>query len=158
MWICEHDSSSAALKICHCLSRFVLSANLHGGTVVASYPFDDSASHQQQGHYSQTEDDILFRYLALVYSHNHPVMKTGQPNCSDAMSENFKDGITNGARWYDVPGKLIHIALLLLFSDSKVIIVVRVARISGQSSVTGVTSCVCVIPTSFCLLSFCRRS
>ncbi|KAM8769489.1 carboxypeptidase D isoform 1-T1 [Acanthopagrus schlegelii] len=84
--------------------KFVLSGNLHGGTVVASYPFDDSASHQQQGHYSQSEDDSLFRYLALVYSSNHPVMKTGQPNCPDAMEEKFKDGITNGANWYDVPG------------------------------------------------------
>ncbi|KAM9358701.1 carboxypeptidase D [Symphorus nematophorus] len=84
--------------------KFVLSGNLHGGTVVASYPFDDSASHQRQGHYSQSEDDSLFRYLALVYSHNHPVMKTGEPNCPDAMDETFTDGITNGAQWYDVPG------------------------------------------------------
>uniref|UniRef100_A0A3B4TBF9 Carboxypeptidase D n=2 Tax=Seriola dumerili TaxID=41447 RepID=A0A3B4TBF9_SERDU len=84
--------------------KFVLSGNLHGGTVVASYPFDDSALHQRQGHYSQSEDDSLFRYLALVYSQNHPVMKTGEPNCPDALEETFKDGITNGAQWYDVPG------------------------------------------------------
>ncbi|XP_070761493.1 carboxypeptidase D [Enoplosus armatus] len=84
--------------------KFVLSGNLHGGTVVASYPFDDSASHQRQGRYSKSEDDSLFRYLALVYSQNHPVMKTGEPNCPDAMDETFKDGITNGAQWYDVPG------------------------------------------------------
>ncbi|KAM9853447.1 carboxypeptidase D isoform 2-T2 [Aulostomus maculatus] len=84
--------------------KFVLSGNLHGGTVVASYPFDDSASHERQGLYSQSEDDGLFRYLALVYSHNHPLMKTGQPNCPEAMDETFKDGITNGAQWYDVPG------------------------------------------------------
>nr|XP_046244867.1 carboxypeptidase D [Scatophagus argus] len=84
--------------------KFVLSGNLHGGTVVASYPFDDSASHQRQGHYSQSEDDSLFRYLALVYSQNHPVMKTGQPNCPDSEDETFKDGITNGAQWYDVRG------------------------------------------------------
>lgn len=84
--------------------KFVLSGNLHGGTVVASYPFDDSASHQRQGQYSQSEDDNLFRHLALVYSHNHPVMRTGEPNCPDAMEETFKDGITNGAQWYDVPG------------------------------------------------------
>lgn len=75
--------------------------------MVASYPFDDSAFHQQQGHYSRAEDDSLFRYLALVYSHNHPVMRTGQPNCSDSMDETFTDGITNGANWYDVTGKII---------------------------------------------------
>ncbi|XP_034081543.1 carboxypeptidase D [Gymnodraco acuticeps] len=84
--------------------KFVLSGNLHGGTVVASYPFDDSATHQRQGHYSSAEDDVLFRYLALVYSKNHRVMKTGEPNCPDAPTEKFKDGITNGAQWYDVPG------------------------------------------------------
>ncbi|CAL9683911.1 unnamed protein product [Knipowitschia caucasica] len=84
--------------------KFVLSANLHGGTVVASYPFDDSAFHQSRGHYSAAADDGLFRYLALVYASNHPVMKTGHPNCPDATYETFKDGITNGAHWYDVPG------------------------------------------------------
>lgn len=84
--------------------KFVLSGNLHGGTVVASYPFDDSASHQEQNHYSQSADDALFRHLALVYSQNHPVMKTGQPYCPDNIGESFQDGITNGAHWYDVPG------------------------------------------------------
>ncbi|XP_030600026.1 carboxypeptidase D [Archocentrus centrarchus] len=84
--------------------KFVLSGNLHGGTVVASYPFDDSASHKQEGQYSESADDGLFRHLALVYSQNHPVMKTGAPNCPDTPEETFKDGITNGAQWYDVPG------------------------------------------------------
>ncbi|XP_074535278.1 carboxypeptidase D [Halichoeres trimaculatus] len=84
--------------------KFVLSGNLHGGTVVASYPFDDSASHQQQGFYSQSADDSLFRHLALVYAQHHPVMKTGHPNCPEEMDETFEDGITNGAQWYDVPG------------------------------------------------------
>ena len=100
-------------KMCSCLSRFVLSGNLHGGTVVASYPFDDSATHQQQGHYSQSEDDSLFRYLALVYSRNHPGMRTGEPNCPDALDETFKDGITNGADWYDVAGKMIVFFIVL---------------------------------------------
>lgn len=97
-----------------CLSRFVLSANLHGGTVVASYPFDDSASHQEQGLYSKSEDDSLFRYLALVYSQNHPTMKLGKPNCTNAMEETFEDGITNGAAWYDVPGEEVPLALLMI--------------------------------------------
>ncbi|KAL6116189.1 cpd [Pungitius sinensis] len=84
--------------------KFVLSGNLHGGTVVASYPFDDSAVHRPQGFYSKAEDDKLFRYLALVYSQNHPTMKTGMPNCPDSQDETFNDGIINGAEWYDVPG------------------------------------------------------
>lgn len=84
--------------------KFVLSGNLHGGTVVASYPFDDSAFHQQQGFYSQSADDGLFRHLALVYARNNPLMSTGQPKCHDEPDEAFENGITNGAQWYDVPG------------------------------------------------------
>ncbi|XP_037533714.1 carboxypeptidase D [Nematolebias whitei] len=86
--------------------NFVLSGNLHGGTVVASYPFDDSATHHLQGFYSQSDDDSLFRHLALVYAQKHPVMKTGQPNCPDSPEETFSNGITNGAHWYDVAGPL----------------------------------------------------
>ncbi|XP_026780023.3 carboxypeptidase D [Pangasianodon hypophthalmus] len=85
-------------------NKFVLSGNLHGGTVVASYPFDDSAGHAPTGIYSSSPDDALFRYLALVYAKNHPIMKTGKPNCDGELDETFKDGITNGALWYDVPG------------------------------------------------------
>ncbi|KAL6471136.1 hypothetical protein MHYP_G00197860 [Metynnis hypsauchen] len=85
-------------------NKFVLSGNLHGGTVVASYPFDDSPSHQQSGLYSQSPDDALFRYLARVYAENNPVMRTGEPNCEMDSGEKFKDGITNGAEWYDVEG------------------------------------------------------
>merc|ERR550519_2472518 len=43
---------------------FVLSGNLHGGSVVASYPFDDSTSHVQSGRISAAPDDALFKYLA----------------------------------------------------------------------------------------------
>lgn len=85
-------------------NKFVLSGNLHGGTVVASYPYDDSASHKTEGTYSKSPDDSLFRYLALVYSENNPVMKTGQPRCDENVAESFQDGITNGAEWYDVSG------------------------------------------------------
>eukprot|EP00794_Sanderia_malayensis_P014035 gene14035-15494_t len=81
---------------------FVLSANLHGGSVVASYPFDDGPTHQESGIYSKTPDDKLFKQLASVYAQHHPIMKTGNPRCGEG--ERFPNGITNGAHWYDVPG------------------------------------------------------
>ncbi|XP_056586913.1 carboxypeptidase D, b isoform X2 [Triplophysa dalaica] len=84
--------------------KFVLSGSLHGGSVVASYPFDDTSSHETPGHYSPTADDALFRHLAQMYAKNHPVMKMGEPHCPDDPNQSFKDGITNGAEWYDVEG------------------------------------------------------
>ncbi|RXM92867.1 Carboxypeptidase D [Acipenser ruthenus] len=88
--------------------RFVLSGNLHGGSVVASYPFDDSLKHKVTGEYSPSSDDKLFRYLARSYAEHHPLMKTGEPHCPDTPDETFKDGITNGAQWYDVSGKRMY--------------------------------------------------
>ncbi|RUS78696.1 hypothetical protein EGW08_013551, partial [Elysia chlorotica] len=79
---------------------FVLSANLHGGSVVASYPFDDSASHTIVNDYSAAPDDDLFKLLAHTYANNHLTMAKGH----QCPGDDFKDGITNGAHWYDVPG------------------------------------------------------
>lgn len=79
---------------------FVLSANLHGGALVASYPFDDSSAHAQSGKYSASPDDAVFRHLAQVYASSHRTMHEGK-SCNQ---DQFKGGITNGAEWYDVPG------------------------------------------------------
>lgn len=87
----------------------MLSGNLHGGSVVASYPFDDSSSHQETGFYSRSTDDKVFQYLARAYASNHPIMKTGHPKCKDEENEAFPDGITNGAHWYDVQGMSQHV-------------------------------------------------
>lgn len=81
---------------------FVLSANLHGGSVVASYPYDDSMDHLESGKKSPSPDDGLFRHLALTYALNHPTMKTGHV----CLDDSFENGITNGAQWFDVPGEL----------------------------------------------------
>lgn len=95
--------------------RFVLSGNLHGGSVVASYPFDDSPEHKATGIYSRTSDDEVFKYLAKAYASNHPIMKTGAPHCPGDEDETFKDGITNGAHWYDVEGTYVKHCICYVF-------------------------------------------
>ncbi|XP_036754749.2 carboxypeptidase N catalytic chain isoform X1 [Manis pentadactyla] len=81
--------------------NFVLSANLHGGAVVANYPYDKSLEHRVQGFRrtanTPTPDDKLFQKLAKVYSYAHGWMYQGW-NCGDY----FSDGITNGASWYSL--------------------------------------------------------
>ena len=81
---------------------FVLSGNLHGGSVVASYPFDSSANHTESGYYSKSPDNAIFKELALVYSRSHATMHLGQTCPGD--QDSFPNGITNGAHWYDVTG------------------------------------------------------
>ncbi|KAM6315882.1 carboxypeptidase D [Podargus strigoides] len=85
-------------------NKFLLSGNLHGGSVVASYPYDDSPTHRATGVYSKSADDEVFKYLAKTYASRHPIMRTGKPNCPGEEGEIFEDGITNGAQWYDVEG------------------------------------------------------
>uniref|UniRef100_A0A1B0CSB2 Peptidase M14 domain-containing protein n=1 Tax=Lutzomyia longipalpis TaxID=7200 RepID=A0A1B0CSB2_LUTLO len=87
---------------------FVLSANLHGGSLVANYPFDDSAKDFAPGsdrrtQQNPTEEDELFKYLARTYSNAHTTMHNAVP-CIDFQSEYFPEGITNGASWYSVTG------------------------------------------------------
>lgn len=70
---------------------FVLSGNLHGGSVVASYPFDDSprgALSSWQSFYSKSPDDEMFRRLATIYASHHETMKTGKV----CPGDNFKNG------------------------------------------------------------------
>lgn len=78
---------------------FVLSGNLHGGAIVASYPFDDSRSHKTCCEESKSPDHEMFKHLAQTYADGNPVMRTGN-NCDD----HFPNGIVNGAFWYDVKG------------------------------------------------------
>uniref|UniRef100_A0A1B6LU96 Peptidase M14 domain-containing protein n=1 Tax=Graphocephala atropunctata TaxID=36148 RepID=A0A1B6LU96_9HEMI len=79
---------------------FVLSGNLHGGAVVASYPYDDSSNGYECCHESKTPDDAVFKALALKYASINPLMHAG----NSCHPDNFIQGITNGAFWYEVKG------------------------------------------------------
>lgn len=83
---------------------FVLSANLHGGSLVANYPWDDSTSGKIA--YSPTPDNLVFVKLAYVYARAHPSMWHSGFRCGlkQPDGDNFTDGITNGAEWYNLAG------------------------------------------------------
>ncbi|XP_016054942.1 PREDICTED: carboxypeptidase M [Miniopterus natalensis] len=81
---------------------FVLSANLHGGALVASYPFDNGVPATGTLHSrSLTPDDDVFQYLANSYASRNVNMKKGD-QCKSKM--NFPNGITNGYSWYPLKG------------------------------------------------------
>ena len=79
---------------------FVLSINYHNGALVANYPYDNSRIGRSV--YTISPDDDIFRQLALTYSKAHPTMHLGRPCKGD--KDGFRDGITNGAAWYNVNG------------------------------------------------------
>lgn len=67
--------------------KFSLSANFHGGTIVANYPWDST--------YDRHPLDGLVQELSLSYAELNPEMSS---------SSEFSQGITNGADWYVVKG------------------------------------------------------
>uniref|UniRef100_A0A668S8Z6 Peptidase M14 domain-containing protein n=1 Tax=Oreochromis aureus TaxID=47969 RepID=A0A668S8Z6_OREAU len=97
----EHQVQPETLAVIKWMQNynFILSANLHGGAVVANYPFDKSRDGRVRGRttYSATPDDKIFRKLARTYSYAHGWMHKGW-NCGDY----FDEGITNGASWYSL--------------------------------------------------------
>lgn len=79
--------------------HFVLSANFHGGALVASYPWDNYAGMSRSPRYSQAPDDDILRHLAATYSTRHERMFRGE-----SCGEFFRNGITNGAAWFPLTG------------------------------------------------------
>lgn len=85
---------------------FVLSANLHGGDLVAVYPFD-GATNMSVNEYRPTPDDDVFIHLAKSYANSHATMANGKKCydiCTDYHPEVFPEGISNGAAWYSLYG------------------------------------------------------
>ncbi|KAK1894458.1 putative carboxypeptidase X1 [Dissostichus eleginoides] len=84
---------------------FVLSANLHGGELVVSYPFDCTVGWAPQED-TPTADNAFFRWLATVYASTNLVM--ANPNRRLCHHEDFQahNNIINGGAWHTVPGSM----------------------------------------------------
>merc|ERR1712223_1490531 len=84
---------------------FVISANMHGGDLVANYPYDETRSFDPT-EYSPSPDDETFRHIALNYATNHAHMADPKTKGCEKPENNFalQGGITNGAAWYSVDG------------------------------------------------------
>ncbi|KAM6221957.1 carboxypeptidase Z [Rhynchocyon petersi] len=82
---------------------FMLSASLHGGDLVVSYPFDYSQHPQEEKMFSPTPDEKMFKLLARAYADVHPMM---MDKSEQRCGGNFlKTGsIINGADWYSFTG------------------------------------------------------
>ncbi|KAM8971833.1 carboxypeptidase Z isoform 2-T2 [Sarcophilus harrisii] len=82
---------------------FVLSASLHGGDLVVSYPFDFSKHPLEEKMFSPTPDEKMFRLLSRAYANVHPMMMDKSEN---RCGGNFlkRGSIINGADWYSFTG------------------------------------------------------
>ncbi|TNN51092.1 putative carboxypeptidase X1 [Liparis tanakae] len=81
---------------------FVLSANLHGGELVVTYPYDCTRDWAPQED-TPTADNAFFRWLATVYASTHLVMSN--PNRRICHYEDFQkhNNIINGGAWHTFP-------------------------------------------------------
>ena len=126
----ENREPEVAAAIDHILDNpFVLSINFHDGAVVANYPYDQRnlqpwtvserfrAVAGDPGN-SETPDNAEFVMLSKLYADNHGTMSKGEAAC-----EKFRDGITNGAEWYEISGGMqvdVRYHLLRLITNTTV--------------------------------------
>lgn len=78
--------------------NIALSANFHGGALVANYPFDGNPSGASV--YTATPDDDLFLSLARTYADANPALASSNGHPS------YDHGVCNGADWYAINGGL----------------------------------------------------
>nr|XP_004661522.1 probable carboxypeptidase X1 isoform X2 [Jaculus jaculus] len=85
---------------------FVLSANLHGGELVVSYPFDMTRTPWAAHELTPTPDDAVFRWLSTVYAGSNRVMQDTDRRPCHSQDFSLHGNIINGADWHTVPGSM----------------------------------------------------
>ncbi|XP_067414959.1 carboxypeptidase Z [Emydura macquarii macquarii] len=82
---------------------FVLSASLHGGELVVTYPYDFSRHPLEEKMFSPTPDEKMFRLLSKAYANAHPIISDkSEVRCGGNFVK--RGGIINGAEWYSFTG------------------------------------------------------
>nr|XP_060633989.1 carboxypeptidase Z [Anolis sagrei ordinatus] len=82
---------------------FVLSASLHGGDLVVSYPYDYSVHPLEEKMFSPTPDEKMFKLLSKTYANAHPgISDKSEMRCGGNFVK--RGGIINGADWYSFAG------------------------------------------------------
>ncbi|XP_065606327.1 probable carboxypeptidase X1 [Cyrtonyx montezumae] len=85
---------------------FVLSANLHGGELVVTYPFDMTRTYWKAQELTPTADDGVFRWLATVYATSNLAMASEERRLCHYDDFMRSGNIINGANWHTVPGSM----------------------------------------------------
>ncbi|XP_064131935.1 probable carboxypeptidase X1 [Loxodonta africana] len=85
---------------------FVLSANLHGGELVVSYPFDMTRTPWAARELTPTPDDAMFRWLSTVYAGSNRAMQDTDRRVCHNQDFSLNGNIINGADWHTVPGSM----------------------------------------------------
>ncbi|XP_028831004.1 LOW QUALITY PROTEIN: carboxypeptidase Z-like [Denticeps clupeoides] len=81
---------------------FVLSASLHGGELLVSYPFDFSKHPHEDKMFSPTPDEqVRLSCVARTYADAHAnIGQQQQDRCGASFAH--RGGIINGAEWYNI--------------------------------------------------------
>ncbi|XP_038254937.1 probable carboxypeptidase X1 [Dermochelys coriacea] len=85
---------------------FVLSANLHGGELVVTYPYDMTRTYWKAQELTPTPDDAVFRWLATVYATTNLAMVDDERRPCHYEDFTREGNIINGANWHTVPGSM----------------------------------------------------
>nr|XP_020663305.1 probable carboxypeptidase X1 [Pogona vitticeps] len=85
---------------------FMLSANLHGGELVVTYPFDMTRTYWKAQELTPTADDPVFRWLATVYATSNLAMVDDDRRLCHYDDFMREGNIINGANWHTVPGSM----------------------------------------------------
>ena len=70
----------------------MLSLNVHGGALVANYPFDDSdelprGAGKKRFASSYSDDNDVFQHISSIYAQAHPTMHLGHSCANDEIGK-----------------------------------------------------------------------